>query len=112
MKALWLETKFPLVCFGITLVFLWMGDFLESHFSIRAIPFTLICWTLSAIPIAVSFYRMRRKSRLYYGIFEFLAACALLYSTMLAIIHHNPNALIVETLTARGLTFFAMIYSW
>ena len=110
MKPFWLLIRFPLIWFAFTLLFLWLGDVVNSRFGNYALPVTLAFWTISAIPLAVSFYRMRRKNRLAYGIVEFVAACALLYSTMLAIVHHNPTVMIFETLTARGLTFFAMIY--
>jgi hypothetical protein len=110
MKSVWLQTRFPLICFAFTLLFLWLGDVVDSRFGNFALPVTIAFWTISAIPLAVSFYRMRRKSRLAYGLIEFLVACGLLYSTMLAIVHHGPGVMTIETLTARSLTFFAMIY--
>ncbi len=110
MKSLWSQTRFPFICFAFTLLLLWLGDAVDTRFGNQALPVTLVFWTISTIPLAASFYRMRRQNRLAYGIIEFMAACGLLYSTMLAIIHHNPTVMIFETLTARGLTFFAMIY--
>ncbi len=103
------NSGFPFVCFLFSMLLLWIGDlFPPGRFGV---PAALFFYMLSAFPIAVSFYRMKRRFRLMYGLFELAAACALFFVTLLGMIHPTdvwvfPN----EKLLSRGLTFLALIY--
>ena len=50
MKPFWLLIRFPLIWFAFTLLFLWLGDVVNSRFGNYALPVTLAFWTISAIP--------------------------------------------------------------
>ena len=111
MTLFWQQIRFPLVCFLITLGLLWLGDVTYGLFGNVGVFVTLFFWSLSAVPLAISFYRMRRKHRLAYGIVELLTACSLFYVTMLNIIHGGRGTSIsLELIALRALTFFALVY--
>ena len=88
---IWEGSRFPLACFAIALALLFVGDAIDRAYGDKALLVTLFFWMLSALPFAVSFYRMRRRHRLIYGAFELVAACALFYVTMLSIVHRSTD---------------------
>jgi hypothetical protein len=111
MKRVWLSTRFPLACFAITMVLMGVGIAAGDYFGDRALPVTLFIWMIAMLPLAVSFYRMRRRHRVYYGVFELVAACALFYVTMQSIIHRGAAApMSFETIATRSITFLALVY--
>lgn len=111
MKRFWNIGGFPLVCFVVTLVLLFTGYAIDTAYGDPALFVTLFFWMLGMLPIAVSFYRLRRRQRLAYGLFELVASCAIFYATMLAIIHRGGAApMSLETIATRSITFIALVY--
>ena len=97
---------FPIVCFVLTMALASTGELINQRY--EALYVTLIFWALSAVPLAVSFYRLRRRNRLFYGIVEMIAACVIAYVTMLGIVHRNTNG--PEHVVFVGITLVALIY--
>jgi hypothetical protein len=64
-------------------------------------------WSLSALPIAILFYSVRRKNRVIYGLAEMIAAIAVLYFLFL---RFGPGELTVELIAARTLAILAVVY--
>lgn len=97
---------FPIVCFVLTMALASTGALINQRYG--ALYVTLIFWALSAVPLAVSFYRLRRRNRLFYGVVEMIAACVIAYVTMLGIVHGNTNGPKHEVFV--GITLVALIY--
>jgi hypothetical protein len=107
MKRIWSDVVFPSTCFVLAMASLTAGEFIFRKLGDGALPVTLMFYALSAVPLAVSFYRMRRKHRLWYGLLELAIACGLFYATMLGII--QTSSIPVQNVS-RILTFMALLY--
>jgi hypothetical protein len=90
MKRFWNAGGFPLAGLALTLVLLFTGQAIGTAYGAPALFVTLFFWMLGMLPLAVSFYRLRRRQRLVYGLFELVASCAIFYVTMLAISRGIP----------------------
>ena len=69
----------------------------------------LIIGTLAMLPIAVTFYRMRLRNRLWYGGFELAVALGFFYF-LVANFYENEKPFALDLVTGRMLTTFAAIY--
>jgi phosphate/sulfate permease len=65
--------------------------------------------TLATLPVAVTFYRMRLQSRLWYGCFELAVSLGFFYF-LVANFYENEKPFGLDLITGRILTIFAAIY--
>lgn len=106
MVVLWVQVRFPLVTFAIMMLAVGVGELLYFAGWRHA---ALAAWALSLLPIAFSLYRMRHRSRLWYGGLELLIALTAFYFILLGIIE-AAKPMTMELVVGRMLIFFVAIY--
>ena len=99
-------SRFPLVSFGAFIVVLGTGE-LADLAGLRHLA--LLVWTLAILPFAVSFYRLRRRNRLVYGVLELIIAIGFFYFLLVGMAFAD-KPMTLELLFSRMLTMFAGIY--
>jgi hypothetical protein len=106
LLAFWRQVRFPLVTFAMMMFAIGVGELLYLSGWRHA---ALAAWTLSMLPIALSLYRMRHRSRLWYGSLELLIALTAFYFVLLGIIE-VAKPMTMELVVGRVLIFFVAIY--
>jgi|SRR5579862_5191113 len=106
MVVLWLQVRFPLMALAILMFAIGVGELLYLAGWRHA---ALTAWALSMLPIAFSLYRMRHRSRLWYGALELLISLTAFYFVLLGIIE-VAKPMTMELVVGRMLIFFVAIY--
>lgn len=98
---------FPIVCFAISAIIMFLGDLVFD----KSLHLAVFLWALSAIPFGVSLYRLRRSSRLAYGLFELVVAWGVGYATILGLaFRRSPTSDPWNRFVAVSFGMFAVIY--
>lgn len=99
--------KFVAISTAVMLALLFLA-FIARYFGYTDTMFVLA--TAAVLPIAANLYRLRCNNKVVYGLFELVVAIGFFYFLALGTYQGPYQALTLELLVSRLLTFFAAIY--
>lgn len=98
--------RFIFICMLVMFAFIGLG---QAAMSGGAPHIAIGLWCFAMLAIGLLFYRLRLRSRLWYGGFELLIALAASYFVLLNLYQHAAG-LAVQTLIGRIIILFAAVY--